>query len=208
MPAMRSPTRSPGMPAVIEGRDALGALFGGFGAAATSIEVQDVTFHQTDDPRVAIVQERMVAELHGGGRYENLLIIVVTFRDGLIAEMFEYYGAACALKPAAAIGFCRIGRDPSLRTPPTPSRGAISMIDQTRNNHICALRARTDRRPDDDRCAHQFPTGTRAQSASGPRGAGRRSPARRDGRRPRGTLPVAVTSSPQHRGRPAVGEVA
>lgn len=81
-----------GMPAVIEGHDALRAVFGGFGAAANSIDVQDVTFHQTDNPQVAIVQERMVAELNGGGRYENLLIIVVTFRDGLIARMFEYYG--------------------------------------------------------------------------------------------------------------------
>lgn len=34
----------------------------------------------------------MTAELIGGGSYENRLVIRVTFRDDLIAEMFEYYG--------------------------------------------------------------------------------------------------------------------
>jgi ketosteroid isomerase-like protein len=81
-----------GIPAVVEGRDEFRALFGGFAAAASTIEVHDVRFHQTDDPRVAIVEERMVAELHNGFRYENLLIIRVSFLDGLISDMFEYYG--------------------------------------------------------------------------------------------------------------------
>jgi ketosteroid isomerase-like protein len=81
-----------GMPAVVEGREALGAVFAGFGAAAERIEAHDVRFHQTIDPDVAFVQERMVADLVGGGRYENLLVIRVTFRDGLIADMLEYYG--------------------------------------------------------------------------------------------------------------------
>jgi len=81
-----------GIPPTVEGRDQFRALFGGFGAAATRIEVHDVRFHQTDDPDVALVEERMVADLVGGGRYENLLVVRVTFRDGLIADMYEYYG--------------------------------------------------------------------------------------------------------------------
>lgn len=81
-----------GLPAVVEGRAALGELFAGFAAVAERIEVADVRFHQTDDPDVAFVEERMVAELVGGGRYENQLVIRVTFRDGLIAAMHEYYG--------------------------------------------------------------------------------------------------------------------
>jgi ketosteroid isomerase-like protein len=81
-----------GMPPVVEGRAALGAVFAGFGAAAERIEVHDVRFHQTDDPDVAFVEERMVADLVGGGRYENRMIMRVTFRDGQIAEMLEYYG--------------------------------------------------------------------------------------------------------------------
>jgi ketosteroid isomerase-like protein len=80
------------MPATVEGHEAISQLFGAFGTAATSIAVHDVRFHQTDDPDVAIVEEQMVADLVGGGSYENLLAIRVTFRDGLIADMYEYYG--------------------------------------------------------------------------------------------------------------------
>ena len=81
-----------GMPPRVEGREALVQVFQGFAAAAERIEVHDVSFHQTDDPDVAIVEERMVIDLADGGRYENRLVIRVTFRDGLIADMFEYYG--------------------------------------------------------------------------------------------------------------------
>jgi len=81
-----------GFPAVIEGRDQFRMLFGGFTAAASRIEVDDVRIHQTDDPDVVIVEEHMSADLHDGGSYENDLIIRVTFRDGLIHDMLEYYG--------------------------------------------------------------------------------------------------------------------
>jgi ketosteroid isomerase-like protein len=81
-------------PAAVQGRDALGALFAAFGAITTGVAVHDVRLHRTDDPAVAFVEERMVADLAGGGRYENRLAIRVTFRDGRIAEMFEYYGEA------------------------------------------------------------------------------------------------------------------
>jgi ketosteroid isomerase-like protein len=80
------------MPAAVHGHEAIEQLFRAFGAAATSIAVHDVRFHQTDNPDVAFVEERMVAELRDGGRYENRLVIRATFRDGLIAELFEYYG--------------------------------------------------------------------------------------------------------------------
>lgn len=54
--------------------------------------MHDVRFHQTDDPAVAIIEERMVTELVPGVRHENRFILRVTFRDGLISEMLEYYG--------------------------------------------------------------------------------------------------------------------
>ena len=81
-----------GMPSTLEGQAALAEVFAGFCAAAERIEVNNVRFHQTDDPDVAFVEEHMQIDLVDGGRYENDLIIRVTFRDGLIAEMFEYYG--------------------------------------------------------------------------------------------------------------------
>jgi ketosteroid isomerase-like protein len=83
-----------GFPSMVEGRDQFRALFGGFAAAAERIEVTDVRLHQTDDPDVVFVEEHMTADLHGGTRYENDLVIRVTFRDGLIHDMFEYYGQA------------------------------------------------------------------------------------------------------------------
>ena len=67
-------------------------LFAGFAALAAWIGVDDVRFHATADPDVAFVEEHMSAELHDGGRYENDLCMRVTFRDGLIASIFEYYG--------------------------------------------------------------------------------------------------------------------
>jgi ketosteroid isomerase-like protein len=81
-----------GVPQSVEGRDAFAALFGGFGAAAKSIGVQDVRFHQTDDPEVAFVEERMVADLHDGSTYENDLVMRVTFQEGRISDIHEYYG--------------------------------------------------------------------------------------------------------------------
>jgi ketosteroid isomerase-like protein len=82
----------PGLPPVLTGHDELHAAFTGLVAGARSIAVHDFRFHQTDDPAVAVIEERMVAELVTGDRYENRLAIRVTFRDGRIAEMLEYYG--------------------------------------------------------------------------------------------------------------------
>jgi ketosteroid isomerase-like protein len=81
-----------GMPSVVAGRDQLRELFAGFAALTAWIRVDDVRFHATDDPEVAFVEERMTAELHDGSGYENELCMRVTFRDGRIASIFEYYG--------------------------------------------------------------------------------------------------------------------
>jgi ketosteroid isomerase-like protein len=95
----------PGMPPIIAGREALHTTFSALTASVESIAVHDVRFHQTDDPDVAIIEERMVAELRGGGRYENRLIIRTTFRDGKIAEMYEYYGQLAHQQMLRQLGF-------------------------------------------------------------------------------------------------------
>jgi ketosteroid isomerase-like protein len=81
-----------GMPPAVAGHAALRELFAGFAAAAASIRVDDVRYHATVDPDVAFVEEHMTAELHDGGHYENDLCLRVTFRDGRIESIFEYYG--------------------------------------------------------------------------------------------------------------------
>jgi ketosteroid isomerase-like protein len=81
-----------GMPAVVEGREALRAVFGGFAAAMTAIDRSEIRFHQTLDPDVAIAEYRMRADLVDGSVYDNRLILRFTFRDGRFAEVLEYYG--------------------------------------------------------------------------------------------------------------------
>jgi ketosteroid isomerase-like protein len=81
-----------GLPQVVEGRAELTQMFAGLVTFAERIAVEDVRFHQTDDPDVVFIEERMVIDLVDGGRYENRVAMRVTFRDGLIAEMLEYAG--------------------------------------------------------------------------------------------------------------------
>jgi ketosteroid isomerase-like protein len=81
-----------GFPPAVTGHDELRALFAGFATLAEWIRVEDVRFHPTADPDVAFVEEHMTAGLRDGRRYENDLCLRVTFRDGLIAAIFEYYG--------------------------------------------------------------------------------------------------------------------
>jgi ketosteroid isomerase-like protein len=94
-----------GLPPVVTGHDALHAAFTGLAAGARSIAVHDLRFHQTDDPDVAIIEERMVAELVTGDRYENRLVIRATFRDGRIAELLEYYGQFAHQQLLRTLGF-------------------------------------------------------------------------------------------------------
>jgi ketosteroid isomerase-like protein len=94
-----------GLPAVITGHEALHAAFTGLVAGARSIAVHDVVFHQTDDPDVAIIEQRMVAELATGDSYQNRYIIRVTFRDGRIAGMLEYYGQLAHQELLRKLGF-------------------------------------------------------------------------------------------------------
>ena len=91
--------------AVITGRDALRAAFSALVASATSITVHDVVFHQTADPDVAFVEERMTGVLSDGWRYENRLAIRVQFSGEQIAYMLEYYGQFAHAELLSHLGF-------------------------------------------------------------------------------------------------------
>ena len=83
-----------GMPAVVEGHAALVQLFAGFcGAAGARIEgcATSASTRRTM-PMSPSSRSGCSPSLVDGGRYENRLVLRVTFRDGLIAEVFEYYG--------------------------------------------------------------------------------------------------------------------
>jgi ketosteroid isomerase-like protein len=93
-----------GLPPVVAGHDALRALFSGFASSAAWIRVDDVRFHATTDPDVAFVEEHMTAELRAGGRYENDVCMRVTFSEGRIASIFEYYGQCAHAELAERLG--------------------------------------------------------------------------------------------------------
>lgn len=95
----------PGLPTTIAGKQALRAAFGALVSSAASIRVEDVVFHQTDDPDVAIVEERMIAELSDGWVYENRLAIRVRFDGGRIAHLLEYYGQLAHAELLGRLGF-------------------------------------------------------------------------------------------------------
>jgi ketosteroid isomerase-like protein len=79
-----------GLPAIVEGRDAIAQMFAALVSLGERIESLDFRFHQTDDPAVVFIEERFLMHLTGGGRFENRVNMRVTFRDGRIAEMLEY----------------------------------------------------------------------------------------------------------------------
>ena len=95
----------PGLPTTISGKPALRAAFGALVSSAASIGVDDVVFHQTDDPDVAIVEERMTARLHDGWVYQNRLAIRVRFDGDRIAHMLEYYGQFAHAELLGRLGF-------------------------------------------------------------------------------------------------------
>ncbi len=96
-----------GLPSVVEGPENLRGLFTAMTSAAEHIGVDDVTFHQTDDPDVAIIEERMTAELVGGGHYVNRLIMRVVFRENKIHDMLEYFGQSAQAALLEQIGGAR-----------------------------------------------------------------------------------------------------
>ncbi len=96
-----------GLPSLVRGHAGLRELFAGFGALAAWIRVDDVRFHATSDPDVAFVEEHMTAQLHDGGRYENDLCLRVSFHDGRIASIFEYYGQRAHEELVQRIGAAR-----------------------------------------------------------------------------------------------------
>ena len=81
-----------GMPAVLEGRDAIAGLFESELESAESIEQRNVVFHQTTDPNVAFVEFSWHASLRDGSTYDNDYAARVTIKDGRFSAMFEYYG--------------------------------------------------------------------------------------------------------------------
>jgi ketosteroid isomerase-like protein len=81
-----------GFPAEVRGTDQLAALLGGFLGAADHLEQRDTALHQTTDPDVAFLEFSWHATLKDASAYANRFVSRVTFRDGRLFDVLEYYG--------------------------------------------------------------------------------------------------------------------
>jgi ketosteroid isomerase-like protein len=81
-----------GVPPEVEGRETIKALMTSFAAAVDGISYREAAFHPTLDPDLAFAEHLLHVDLPGGGVYENRYAMRLTFRDGLLLELVEYYG--------------------------------------------------------------------------------------------------------------------
>jgi ketosteroid isomerase-like protein len=91
----------PGFPSKIKGRDALMALYSGYGDSTVLHSGDALIVHQTQDPRVLIIEY----EVHGkkiatGHSYDNRFISVVTIEDRKIVHWRDYMDSLAAFTAA------------------------------------------------------------------------------------------------------------
>ena len=87
----------PGFPSKIEGRDALMALYSGYGDSTVLHSGDGLIVHRSQDPRVLILEY----EVHGkkirtGNSYDNRFISVVTIEDRKIVHWRDYMDSLAA----------------------------------------------------------------------------------------------------------------
>ena len=87
----------PGFPTKIEGRDALMALYAGYGDSTVLHGGDALIAHRSQDPRILILEY----EVHGkkvstGNAYDNRFISVVTIEDRKIVHWRDYMDSLAA----------------------------------------------------------------------------------------------------------------
>jgi ketosteroid isomerase-like protein len=87
----------PGFPTKVEGRDALMALYAGYGDGTVLHGGDALIVHRSQDPRVLILEY----EVHGrkistGNAYDNRFISVVTIEDRKIVHWRDYMDSLAA----------------------------------------------------------------------------------------------------------------
>jgi uncharacterized protein len=87
----------PGFPTKVEGRDALMALYSGYGDSTILHSGDALVVHRSQDPRVLILEY----EVHGkkiltGKSYDNRFISVVTIEDRKIVHWRDYMDSLAA----------------------------------------------------------------------------------------------------------------
>jgi uncharacterized protein len=88
----------PGWPQTVNGRDALMALYAGYGKSIVLHGADALVVHPSQDPRVVIIEY----DVHGkivatGASYDNRFISVVTIEDRKIVHWRDYMDSLAAM---------------------------------------------------------------------------------------------------------------
>ena len=87
----------PGFPTKIEGRDALMALYAGYGDSTVLHRGDALVVHRSQDPRVLIIEYEVHGEkIRTGNSYDNRFISVVTIEDRKIVHWRDYMDSLAA----------------------------------------------------------------------------------------------------------------
>jgi ketosteroid isomerase-like protein len=87
----------PGFPSKIEGRDALMALYSGYGDSTVLHSGDALIVHRSLDPRVLIIEYEVHGEKISTGKpYDNRFISVVTIEDRKIVHWRDYMDSLAA----------------------------------------------------------------------------------------------------------------
>jgi ketosteroid isomerase-like protein len=95
----------PGFPTKVVGRDALMALYSGYGDSTILHSGDALIVHRSQDPRVLILEY----EVHGkkiltGNSYDNRFISVVTIEDRKIVHWRDYMDSLAAFTAETGTG--------------------------------------------------------------------------------------------------------
>jgi ketosteroid isomerase-like protein len=93
----------PGWPRTLSGRDALMALYAGYGDNIVLDSADALVIHRSLDPRVVILEY----EVHGkvvatGASYDNRFVSVVTIEDRKIVQWRDYMDSLTAMTALSA----------------------------------------------------------------------------------------------------------
>ena len=95
----------PGFPTRIESRDALMALYAGYGDSTVLHSADGLVVHRSQDPRVLIIEYEVHGEkIPSGKAYDNRFISVVTVEGRKIVHWRDYMDSLAAFTAATGAG--------------------------------------------------------------------------------------------------------
>lgn len=94
---MRFPFSPPGIPSECHGLGECREMIRAFFAAIETFDWQDLQLHAAADPGLVFATVRSSVQLRNGRSYANQYVMMLRFRDGLLAEYREYFNPLPAI---------------------------------------------------------------------------------------------------------------